>query len=216
MNTHTLLAVHKHVLTRDKRIRVTNNNHQWKLHISEVQEKDRGFYMCQINTDPMISQTGYLDVTVPPTFIDTSTSSDTVVEERSKLSLRCEASGYPKPSVSWRREDKKVINLGLFRGRVYSELKVEGEYLNISQVSREHMTAYLCIASNGVPPAVSKRIVLQVNWEMLEEFYTYLLRCNSRNFIFHEKKHSINNMYLSEEPPTELTMCTAVAVESLD
>ncbi|GIX99345.1 ig domain-containing protein [Caerostris darwini] len=63
MNTQTLLAIHKHVITRDKRIRVTNNNQQWKLHISKVQEKDRGFYMCQINTDPMISQTGYLDVT---------------------------------------------------------------------------------------------------------------------------------------------------------
>ncbi|GIX94366.1 lachesin, partial [Caerostris darwini] len=42
--------------------------------------------------------------------------------------------------------------------------RVKGEYLNISHVSREHMAAYLCIASNGVPPAVSKRIVLQVNF----------------------------------------------------
>ncbi|GIY04381.1 lachesin [Caerostris darwini] len=105
-------------------------------------------------------------------------SSDTVVEERSKLSLRCEASGDPKPKVSWRREDKKVINLGLLRGRKHSKyvvssvsyicgalkLQVEGEYLNISVVSREHMAAYLCIASNGVAPAVSKRIVLQVNF----------------------------------------------------
>ncbi|GIY96627.1 lachesin [Caerostris extrusa] len=47
---------------------------------------------------------------------------------------------------------------------IVSSLKVEGEYLNISQVSREDMAAYLCIASNGVLPAVSKRIILQVNF----------------------------------------------------
>ncbi|GIX73258.1 lachesin-like protein [Caerostris extrusa] len=103
-----------------KRIRVTNDNLQSKLHISKVEEKDKGFYMCQINTDPMISQLGYLDVKVPPAFIDTSTSSDTVIEERSKLSLRCEASGDPKPNVLWRREDNKEINLGIFGGRKYS------------------------------------------------------------------------------------------------
>ncbi|GIY99233.1 lachesin [Caerostris extrusa] len=74
----------------------------------------------------------------PPTIIDTSTSSDTVIEERSKISLRCEASGYPEPNVSWRREDNKEINLGTFGGRKYTALKVEGEYLNISQVSREN------------------------------------------------------------------------------
>lgn len=44
-----------------------------------------------------------------------------------------------------------------------SAFKVEGEFLNISQVSREDMGAYLCIAANGVPPSVSKRILLQVN-----------------------------------------------------
>ena len=32
-------------------------------------------------------------------------------------------------------------------------------------ISREQMGAYLCIASNDVPPAVSKRIILNVNCE---------------------------------------------------
>ncbi|KAF8793681.1 Lachesin like protein [Argiope bruennichi] len=164
MDTQTLLTIHKHVITRDKRIRVTNNNLQWNLHISKVEEKDKGYYMCQINTEPMVSQLGYLDVMVPPTIIESSTSSDTVIEERSKVSLRCEASGYPEPIITWRREDGKDINLGSYGGRKYSALRVEGEYLNISQVSREDMGAYLCIAANGVLPSVSKRIILQVNF----------------------------------------------------
>ncbi|GIY30813.1 lachesin [Caerostris darwini] len=90
-----------------------------------------------------------------PTILDTSTSSDTVIEERTKVSLRCEASGYPDPKVSWRREDGKEITLGIFGGRKYTALNVPGEYLNISQVYREDMAAYLCIASNGVAPSMS-------------------------------------------------------------
>ncbi|GFW40450.1 ig domain-containing protein [Trichonephila clavipes] len=62
MDTQTLLTIYKNVITRDKRIRVTNNNLQWNLHISKVEEKDKGYYMCQINTEPMVSQLGYLDV----------------------------------------------------------------------------------------------------------------------------------------------------------
>ncbi|XP_023216477.1 lachesin-like [Centruroides sculpturatus] len=165
MDTQTLLSIHTHVITRDSRIRVSNNNHrQWYLHIKEVRIEDQGSYMCQINTEPMVSQLGYLEVMVPPSVVEDGTSSDIVVEERSKVSLRCRASGYPVPNISWRREDGKDINLGSYGGRRYSAPKVEGEYLNISQVTREDMGAYLCIARNGVPPTVSKRILVQVNF----------------------------------------------------
>ncbi|XP_054714660.1 lachesin-like [Uloborus diversus] len=164
MDTQTLLSIHKNVITRDQRIRVTHNNMQWNLHIKEVDKKDRGYYMCQINTQPMVSERGYLDVMVPPTIIESRTSSDTVVEEQKRVSLRCEAYGYPQPKVTWRREDGNKIHLGSYGGRKFTALRVEGEYLNISQVSREDMGAYLCIAANGVPPSVSKRIMLQVNF----------------------------------------------------
>lgn len=42
---------------------------------------------------------------------------------------------------------------------------IEGPSFNISRVNRLHMGAYLCIASNGVPPTVSKRISLTVHCE---------------------------------------------------
>lgn len=47
---------------------------------------------------------------------------------------------------------------------------VDGETLTITKVSRLHMGAYLCIASNGVPPSISKRIMLMVQCK-----YTYVL-----------------------------------------
>lgn len=38
----------------------------------------------------------------------------------------------------------------------------EGTQLELNKVNRYDMAAYLCIASNGVPPTVSKRITLTV------------------------------------------------------
>ena len=60
------------VITRNHRVSVekgqkgTNeeeNSRLWRLLIRNVKETDAGGYMCQINTDPMVSQIGYLEVT---------------------------------------------------------------------------------------------------------------------------------------------------------
>lgn len=167
VDTETLLSYHTHVVGDTHRLKVTNSNNdrQWSLHIKSVEVSDRGFYMCQINTEPMISQEGYLDVTVPPSIIEDTTSTDLTVDERSRVSLRCKADGYPTPRVTWRREDGKEINLGPMGVLKSGVLRIDGEFLNLTQVTREDMGAYLCIASNGVPPSVSKRILLQVNFQ---------------------------------------------------
>ncbi|CAG7831522.1 unnamed protein product, partial [Allacma fusca] len=47
----------------------------------------------------------------------------------------------------------------------------EGEVLTLSKITRSDMGAYLCIASNGVPPSVSKRMTVQVHCKSL---YVYL------------------------------------------
>lgn len=63
MDTQTILTIAGHVITKNHRIGVTHSDHRvWFLHIKEVRESDRGWYMCQINTDPMKSQVGYIGV----------------------------------------------------------------------------------------------------------------------------------------------------------
>jgi hypothetical protein len=58
-----ILTVHNHVITRNPRISVTHDKHRtWFLHISNVQEEDKGRYMCQINTVIAKTQFGYLHV----------------------------------------------------------------------------------------------------------------------------------------------------------
>lgn len=51
-----------------KKVKVTNSgssynsNGTWQLIIRQLKESDKGCYMCQINTSPMISQLGCLDI----------------------------------------------------------------------------------------------------------------------------------------------------------
>lgn len=48
---------------------------------------------------------------------------------------------------------------------IWTVTEWEGEVLEIARISRLDMSAYLCIASNGVPPSVSKRIKVSVDCE---------------------------------------------------
>ena len=58
-----ILTIHNHVITRIPRFSITHDKHYtWSLKIQNVQQEDKGFYMCQVNTDPMVSKVGYLDV----------------------------------------------------------------------------------------------------------------------------------------------------------
>ena len=118
---------------------MSHENHRtWHLHISDVQESDRGRYLCQINTAQAKTQSAYLNVVgiklllfarktercvmykvallvslpkiVPPTIEDSTSSSDVIVREGSDLTLTCQARGSPTPSVKWRREDGRKIS----------------------------------------------------------------------------------------------------------
>ncbi|KAI5708313.1 hypothetical protein M8J77_020413 [Diaphorina citri] len=48
----------------------------------------------------------------------------------------------------------------------------EGPVLEMTRISRLDMGAYLCIASNNVPPTVSKRIKVSVDCERLDHYTT--------------------------------------------
>ncbi|XP_050321420.1 uncharacterized protein LOC126753767 isoform X26 [Bactrocera neohumeralis] len=108
VDTQTILTIQNHVITKNNRMSITHaEKRAWILRIRDVKEADKGWYMCQINTDPMKSQVGYLDVVV---------------------------------------------------------IAYNGSYLTITKVQRLNMGAYLCIASNGIPPTVSKRVMLIVHF----------------------------------------------------
>ncbi|KAF7379583.1 hypothetical protein HZH66_014954 [Vespula vulgaris] len=165
----------------------------WSLHIRQLRKADRGCYMCQINAQPMLSQLGCVDVLVPPDILSSGTSEGEVsVLEGENATLSCKASGRPAPRVLWKREKSDFILMrGLHEALVQGQLmesslhplprSVElhlrvlqlyrvgvdsqsGEKLELTRVDRRQMGAYLCIARNEVPPTVSKRVYLRVNF----------------------------------------------------
>lgn len=189
VDTQTILTIANHVITKNHRIGVTHTERKtWHLHIRDVTESDRGAYMCQINTDPMKSQTGYLDVVVPPDILDYMTSTDMIVREGSNVTLHCAAKGSPTPNITWRREGGESI---FFENGEEVRI-VEGSIFNIIKINRLQMGAYLCIASNGIPPTVSKRIMLTVQFSPMISIQNQLvgaqkgqritLECNSEAF----------------------------------
>uniref|UniRef100_A0A1B0A2E6 Ig-like domain-containing protein n=1 Tax=Glossina pallidipes TaxID=7398 RepID=A0A1B0A2E6_GLOPL len=155
-----ILTIHRHVISRIPRYSITYDNaNTWLLHVNQAHQDDRGYYMCQVNTNPMISQVGYLQVVVPPNILDIeSTPSSVAVRENQNINMTCRADGFPTPKIIWRREDGEEIAVE----KKKKVLVYDGEVLPLTKVSRNEMGAYLCIATNGVPPSVSKRIILDV------------------------------------------------------
>ncbi|CAL4120286.1 unnamed protein product, partial [Meganyctiphanes norvegica] len=154
----TVLTMGTKVVTRNTRVSIAQDNpNAWVLTISGVTKKDQGVYMCQINSKPATKEFAFLRVQVPPSIDDATSSADVTVNVGEDVTLRCDAHGDPQPTVTWRREGGKPFN----NTRTVHESKV----LSLSSVTPSSSGAYLCIASNDVPPAVSKRILVTVNFE---------------------------------------------------
>ena len=102
VDTQTILTIHNNVITRNPRISLSRpGENKWYLHLNAVQESDRGWYMCQvtlvtlfvtlfvtmfvtlfvtqINTAPMVHRSGYVQVVVPPSIVQSGQSHDMVV-----------------------------------------------------------------------------------------------------------------------------------------
>lgn len=183
-DTKKILTIQKTVITYDPRISTSGDlKSAFNLHISNVQEEDRGVYMCQVNTDPMMFQKATLEVNVPPDIDSKRTSSDVDAKLGSSVKIECNANGYPKPRIKWRREDGKLIKIKdeisgrTVKGRqslcsrraaprpILPFFPVEhftGANLVVFNVQPDDMGSYLCMADNGVPPIVSKRIFIYV------------------------------------------------------
>lgn len=65
---------------------------------------------------------------------------------------------------------KSLILAGLFVAVIKKVYEWSKEELIMAKISRYQMGAYQCIASNGVPPSISKRIIVHVHCKLLFHF----------------------------------------------
>ncbi|XP_066246298.1 lachesin-like isoform X1 [Euwallacea similis] len=161
----TVLSIGTKVMTHNNRIFVSHDNlHTWQMRIKQVRESDKGCYLCKVSANVLKAQETCLDVKVPPDILNEDTSGDLSASEGENATLWCRASGHPSPRVVWRKENGESIYLRrTFRN--FSRVETyNGSNLHFWKVDRIQMGTYLCIASNDVPPAVSKRVSLYVNF----------------------------------------------------
>ncbi|XP_022253710.1 protein amalgam-like, partial [Limulus polyphemus] len=161
VKNHTLIAVHTKVILRSERYSVSHQNLKtWQLRIENVTLEDNGYYMCQITTPIFKTKPAYLEVVVPPAFDSSTTSNSTsVLEYTQNVTLTCNATGNPLPVIKWCREDNQSFKVGNQKVKQY-----HGNSITFPLVTRAYMGAYLCIASNNIPPQVRRRIYLEVNF----------------------------------------------------
>ncbi|XP_015914764.1 lachesin [Parasteatoda tepidariorum] len=201
VNKKDQLSIGTHVFIDKDRIKVTTiNSTSWYLHIKNVTQHDDGYYACQITTNPIKSQTGYLEVVEPPEFVTDMANRNVTVMENSNVTLSCRATGKPPPVIKWKREDGQPFSVGNELVREYIS-----EELNLTSISRNHMAAYLCLASNEVPPAISRRIYLDVKFPPLIWIQNQLVGVRENadaHLECHTEAHptSINSWMKDEEP----------------
>lgn len=125
------------------------------LEVFDVQRMDSGSYTCIVNNEinNQLVSDARLSVLYGPIIV--TASSRKTVHENDKITLRCEAEGYPVPSVSWFTEDDVNEN--------DIEVTEEGKehLLTIFNVKEVHAGKFICEAKNKIG-VVRKDFFLEV------------------------------------------------------
>ncbi|CRL01736.1 CLUMA_CG014952, isoform A, partial [Clunio marinus] len=83
-----------------------------------------------------------------------------IIREEDNLRIQCAATGYPKPTIVWEREDGRPIDWGKWK----DNSKV-GQSINITKINRVHMGTYICIADNAIPPVAEYKFKVEVHFK---------------------------------------------------
>ena len=108
--------------------------------------------------------------TVPPNIANVS--SDGVVCEGSMVTLSCNATGKPSPSITWTR----AFNNGTDSAPL---LPVVGGKHVISNITRGSNGTYRCTADNGVDDPVNRTVTVTVRCKYLSSMYNLIFVLNN-------------------------------------
>ncbi|XP_055041763.2 hemicentin-1 isoform X2 [Misgurnus anguillicaudatus] len=126
------------------------------LKIDNAQVQDTGRYTCEATNVAGKTEKNYnLNVWVPPSIRGSDEVSPLTVIEGSLITLVCESSGIPPPSLSWKKDSSELQ--GDSRVRILSG----GRQLQISSAERTDAASYTCLASSAAGNAM-KEYSLQV------------------------------------------------------
>lgn len=133
---------------------------QYILRIDSLNENDAGLYQCQVAQGTSMPQTARTNVFVriPPTISDNSTRS-VITSVGSDFGMSCYATGYPQPTISWRRNKNSLIPIN---GGVAIH---RGNTLTLRNVTKSDRGTYYCVADNGVSPGARRGISVEIEFK---------------------------------------------------
>ncbi|XP_028277101.1 neurotrimin isoform X2 [Parambassis ranga] len=151
LNRSSILYAGEDKWSVDPRVSLmTRNQEEFTIKIENVDMTDEGLYVCAVQTNSRPRTTSvHILVQVPPKIINLSR--DIVVNEGSNVTLMCQASGKPEPSISWRLAPSS------------GDLASDDEYLDIPSISRQRAGTYECTAVNDIDTDV-QTVDITVNY----------------------------------------------------
>ncbi|CAJ1064740.1 neurotrimin isoform X1 [Xyrichtys novacula] len=151
LNRSSILYAGEDKWSVDQRVSlVTLNQEEFTIKIDNVDMTDEGQYVCAVQTSSQPrTTTVHVLVQVPPKIINLSR--DIIVNEGANVTLMCQASGKPEPSISW----KLISSSG--------DLASDDEYLEIPSITRQRAGTYECTAVNDIDTDV-QTVDITVNY----------------------------------------------------
>ncbi|GFQ96762.1 hemicentin-1 [Trichonephila clavata] len=139
-------------------VRIKNDADFSVLVIEPVQINSTGNYSCLIRSSAgEDSFSAFLQVEGPPKWIQEP--SDKSVHVGEKIALKCEASGFPKPKITW----FKIKDLPTGDVTAILDSNIWNDSLLIfPEADVEHSGLYLCEADNKIPPKLKATIRIKV------------------------------------------------------
>jgi len=155
--TDRIISAGEVLLRKDSRMSLIKSSNGFNLQLANVTPDDRGEYICEVETfgDP-IHQMNNLNVLVPPVISSLHPGSNLTVRKGSTVKLACNATGFPKPDITWQREYQMLPS---------GEKQSSGSLLSLPNVSRHDSGTYICEAANGVDNPVRAKIDLRIIFE---------------------------------------------------
>ncbi|XP_051541053.1 opioid-binding protein/cell adhesion molecule homolog isoform X2 [Myxocyprinus asiaticus] len=153
LNRTTILFAGNEKWTLDPRVVLLNTAiTEYSIKILNVNLYDEGPYVCSILTNKKPESTKvHLIVQVPARIVNIST--DVSVNEGSNVTLVCLAIGRPEPTISWK-----------FRSSKGSKIITDGEYVQMTGITKEMSGSYDCITSNDILPPDVRTVQVTVNY----------------------------------------------------